>query len=131
MVGDGAERLGLLIAVNPGGELVTAGQHDAIEGLAISVVLTVDRLRLSEQAYANSEAFRLAFENAANGVLLFPLNFRAEADRIQANPAFCEMFAVTQEQLRPMSPGDLDLRDKGEVGLNAARLQRLAETGGG
>lgn len=131
LVGDGAEHLGLLIAVNSGGEPVAAGQHDAIEGLAISVVLTVDQLRLSEQSYANSEAFRPAFENAANGMLLFPLNFRAEAGRIQANPAFCEMFAVTQEQLRTMSPGDLDLRDKGEVGLNAARLQRLAETGGG
>lgn len=33
VVGDGAEHLGLLIAVNSGGESVTAGQHDAIEGL--------------------------------------------------------------------------------------------------
>ena len=87
------------------------------------VVNNVSERKAAEQALKdNEEKYRSFFENSMDGILMST----PEGKLLAANPAACEIFRATEEELCQMNRSDLVMLTENQVGLN---LDEFKKTG--
>lgn len=96
-------------------------QRELLEVVAAQVGIAIHHAQLTERLRSSEQAFRLAFDGAANGVCVVDLRPSDAGRFVKVNPALAEMLGLSAERLAAGNFADLTHPDDEPFDLEAWR----------
>jgi diguanylate cyclase (GGDEF)-like protein/PAS domain S-box-containing protein len=103
-------------------------QRELLSVVAGQVGIAVHQARLNDRLRSSEQAFRLAFDNAGNGICIVSLRDRDAGRFVRVNPAMADIVGLSTQQL--LAGNIADLRHPGDQPLDLEALREVLLEGG-